>query len=113
MADKEFIIGLLEHVRRRVRSERRFKTITAGLAIALIFPVVFKIIDLLWPFRGLTVAIVLGVWGLAAAVVLGWKTRSHETMADAAVSLDRRAGMQDQVKSAYWFIRHPSPSEWI
>src|SRR3954464_10620363 len=52
MADKELIIGLLERVRRRVRSERRFKTIYSILSIALIIPLVFKLIDLISPLRG-------------------------------------------------------------
>ena len=52
MADKELIIGLLENVRRRVRSGRRFKIFSTGLLIALIFPTVFKLIDILSPFKG-------------------------------------------------------------
>src|SRR5882672_3469757 len=74
MADKELIIGLLERVRGRVRSERRFKTIYAILSIALIFPLVFKLIDLISPFRGITVVVLLALWAIATTAWLIWQT---------------------------------------
>jgi len=117
MADKELIIGLLERVRRRVRSERRFKTIYSILSVALIIPLVFKLIDLISPFRGITVLASLLLWAIATAVWLIWRTRGQETLSQAAANLDRLAHLQDQMKTAYWFIRHPSSqsssSEWI
>ncbi len=91
MADKELIIGLLERVRRRVRSERRFKTIYAVLSIALIFPLVFKLIDLISPFRGTTVVAFLLLWAAATAAWLIWRTRGQETLSQAAANLDRLA----------------------
>jgi hypothetical protein len=59
------------------------------------------------------VAVFFAVWGTTTAAVLGWRARGSETLADAAARLDRQADMHDQVKTAYWFIRHPSPSDWI
>jgi len=116
MADKELIIGLLERVRRRLRAVRRFRTISAGLSLALIIPVIFKLIDLAVPFRGATVLVFLSIWGIATAAVLIWRTwkaQGQETMTGSAASLDRLAGLQDQITTAYWFIRHPSQSEWV
>jgi hypothetical protein len=91
MADKELIIGLLERVRRRVRSERRFKTIYSILSIALILPLVFKLIDLISPFRGTTVVVFLILWTIATAAWLLWRTRGQETLSQAAANLDRCA----------------------
>ena len=117
MADKELIIGLLERVRRRVRSERRFKTIYAVLSIALIVPLVLKVIDLITPLHGITVVVVLGLWATATIAWLVWSTRGQETLSQAADSLDRQARLQDQMKTAYWFMLHPpqpgAASEWI
>src|SRR4051812_13531372 len=101
MADKEFIISLLENVKRRLRSASRLKAISAVLAIALFFPLVFKIVDLISPLRGSTVVIFFAIWGAATAVFLGWRARGGETMSDAAARLDRQAGLHDQVKTAY------------
>lgn len=114
MADKALIIRLLEQVRRRVRSKRRLNTVSKTLSIALAFPVVFKLIDLLSPFRGVTVAISLSVWGAATTAWLIWKTRSTATtLSDAAASLDQAAQLNDELKTAYWFIVHPVQSEWV
>ena len=117
MADKELIIGLLERVRRRVRSERRFRTIYSILSIALIIPLVFKLIDLISPFRGTAVVAFLALWAIATTTWLIWRTRGQETLSQAAANLDRLAHLQDQMKTAYWFIRHPSSqsssAEWV
>jgi len=120
MADKELIIGLLERVRRRVRSERRFKTIYAVLSIALVFPLILKFIDLIFPFRGITAAVCLSLWAVATSVWVIWSTRGQETLSQAADSLDRQARLQDQMKTAYWFMLHPPQpddsaewAEWI
>ncbi|HLQ76324.1 MAG TPA: hypothetical protein VK210_03160 [Terriglobia bacterium] len=113
MADKELIIGLLERVRRRVRSERRVKAVSSGLPIALIFPVIFKLIDLRSPFRGITVAVFLAVWGIVTIAWLIWNSRGRDTMSAAAATLDSKTGIQDQMRTAYWFIRNPSQSEWV
>ena len=111
MADKEFIIGLLERVRRRVRSEQRFKIIYAILSLALIFPVFLKLIDLFSPLKGLIVVVLLGVWAIATTAWLVRRSRVQVTLDQAAESLDRQARLQDQMKTAWWFIDHPSPSE--
>jgi hypothetical protein len=113
MADKDFIIGLLERVRRRVRSEQRFRIIYAILSAALIFPVALKLIDLISPLKGITVAVLLGLWAFATTVWLIRRTRDQVTLDQAAESLDRMAHLQDQMKTAYWFIHHPSSSDWV
>jgi hypothetical protein len=117
MADNEIIIGLLERVRRRVRSERRFTIIYSILSFALILPLALKLMDLISPFRGTTVVVSLLLWAIATAAWLIWRTRGQETLSQAAANLDRVAQLQDQMKTAYWFIRHPysqsSSSEWV
>jgi hypothetical protein len=57
------------------------------------------------------------LWAIVTAAWLIWRTRGQETLSQAAANLDRLAHLQDQMKTAYWFIRHPSSqsssSEWI
>jgi len=113
MADKDFIIGLLERVRRRVRSEQRFKVIYAILSGALIFPVLLKLIDLFSPIKGLAVVVLLGIWAVATTVWLIRRTRIQVSLDQAAENLDRLAHLQDQMKTAWWFIDHPQSSEWV
>jgi len=111
MAYKEFIIGLLERVRRRVRSEQRFRIIYAILSMALIFPLVLKLIDLFSPLKGFTVVVLLGLWAVATTIWLVRRTRIQVTLDQAADSLDKQARLQDQMKTAWWFIDHPASSE--
>jgi hypothetical protein len=65
----------------------------------------------------MTVVVFLFLWAIATAAWLIWRTRGQETLSQAAANLDRLAHLQDQMKTAYWFIRHPSSqpssSEWI
>jgi hypothetical protein len=51
--------------------------------------------------------------GAATAIILIWRAKGGVTMTDAAARLDRHADLHDQVKTAYWFIHHPSASDWI
>jgi hypothetical protein len=113
MSDRDLIIGLLQKVERRTRANRLYKNAATEISIALLIPVIFKLIDLFYPFRGRTVAFVLGIWGVAAVVFFAWRLRGREALADVAGRLDRKAELQDQMKTAYWFIRNPADSPWV
>src|SRR5207253_10117548 len=109
----EVIIRLLEAVERRIRGNRIFNEAAAGLSVALLLPVGFKSIDLIFPFRGITVAVFFGVWGIATAIGLLWRTRGRNTLEQAAANIDLKADAHDEIKRAYWFIRNPKPSELV
>jgi len=113
MADSEFILSLLENVTRRLRVIHRLRNLFSVLSIALIFPVVLKLIDLIYPLRGFVVAAALFAWAIATIAWILWKIRGSAGLLEAAASLDRDGRLQDQMKSAYWFIVHPSSSEWV
>ena len=117
MSDKELIIRLLENVERRIRASRLLQELTRGVSVFLLLPICFKILDMISPFRGGTVAVVLGLWvaGLAGYVI--WRFRRRESLAQVAAALDRKLSAHDEMKSAYWFITSPEAarqaSEWI
>src|SRR5215471_5512430 len=113
MSEKEVIIRLLEKVERRIRGNRIFGETAAGLSLALLAPVGFKLADLIHPFRGLTVAVFFALWAAATVVWVAWKIRGRETLENVAANLDQRAGAHDEIKTAYWFIRNPKASEWV
>ena len=56
MSDKEVIIKSLKKVERRLRSNRLLTDLTFSLSLFLLFIIGFKILDLISPFRGRTVA---------------------------------------------------------
>ena len=114
MSDSELIIRLLKAAEKRVRGNRVLQEIASGLAIALLLPVLFKIVDFFVGFRLSTVAIFFVVWGVATAVWLLWRTRGlGEPLQRIAASLDNRSSGHDQLKTAYWFIRNPKESQWV
>src|SRR5207244_3965903 len=89
------------------------KQVASGLALALVFPVVFKLVDLLSPFRGVTVTAFFAIWATATTVWLAWRVRGRETLDGAAANIDAKADAHDEIKTAYWFIRNPRPSLWV
>ena len=113
MSDRDLIIGLLKRVERRTRANRFFKNAAACLSISLLIPIAFKLMDLVFPFRGRTVAVVLTLWVVGSIGYFVWRLRGSETLADVAARLDRKAELYDQMKTAYWFIRHPASSPWV
>jgi hypothetical protein len=113
MSDREIIIKSLEKAERRLRTNRLFGDLTFSLSLFLLFPLVFKIWDLLSPFRGTTVAVVLGTWVTCLAFYSLWRTLQKGTLEQAAAQVDTKAGLADELKTAYWFITHPRTSDWI
>jgi hypothetical protein len=113
MSDKDLIIGLLEAAERRIRRNRNLQSAITLLALALVFPVVLKLIDLFFPLRGIIVAIVLGLWALATLVWIVMRMRGRDTLEKTAASVDQTAGAHDQLRTAYWFIRNPKESPWV
>lgn len=113
MSDKEAIIRLLVDTERRIRANRILTSTSANLVIALLVPIGFKLVDLLIPFRGTTVAVFFAAWGIATAAWLLWHARGSETLERAAAEIDQTAGINDEMKTAYWFIRNPKESPWV
>ena len=113
MSEKEIITRLLEAAERRIRRNRILNETATGLAIALVIPVAFKLIDLISPFRGTTVAVFLGLWAVVTLIWIVRQASGRESLEHVAAKVDKAAGAQDQLKTAYWFIRNPKESAWV
>ncbi len=113
MSDREIIIKSLEKAERRLRTNRLFRDLTFSLSLFLLFPIAFKIWDLFSPLRGGTVAVVLLVWLSALALYSLWRTLQMSTLEQTAAQVDKKAGLYDELKTAYWFITHPRTSDWV
>lgn len=113
MSDREIIISSLQRVDRRIRGNRLFKDLSLALGLFLIFPLLFQILDFFRPFDRTTIAVVLGLWLLAFGGYSVRLLRQNGSLAQAAVSIDRRLALNDEIKTAYWFIRNPRPSAWV
>src|SRR5438552_4083849 len=113
MSDRDLILQFLERAEKRARSNKRFNEIATTLAIAFIIPVTFKLLDLVFLFRARTVSGFFGLFFAATIAWIVWRIRGRNPLAQIAASIDRKASLNDQLKTAYWFIRNPRQSEWV
>src|SRR5687767_14134600 len=113
MTDKEIIIAALQKAERRMRGNRLCNDLSLALALFLLFPLAFKICDLVFRFSGTTIAAAAGIWIIALIVYSAGLVRRKGTLAHAAASIDKRAALHDELRTAYWFIENPRPSGWV
>src|SRR5262245_52568688 len=113
MSERDKIIALLRKVERRVRSNRVFQDLAHGCALFLVFPVILKLLDVFFPLRAGIVAALLGIWFILLAVYCVRRLARKGSLDQAAASVDRTAGLHDEIKTAFWFINNPRSSEWI
>jgi hypothetical protein len=113
MSDKEIIIAALKRVERRIRTNRLFTELSLGTAFFLAIPLLLKLWDLVMPLRGVTVSLIVGIWVLLFAAFVIWRSSQKGSLDQAAASVDKNAGLHDEIKTAFWFIGNPRPSEWI
>ena len=113
MSDKEIIIKSLERVERRIRTNRLFNELALGATFFLAFPLALKIWDLFDPLRASAITIIAGIWVLLFAAYVVWRGLRRGTLTQAAASIDKTAGLNDEIKTAFWFLNNPRPSEWV
>src|SRR4051812_33370764 len=112
MSDKEIIIGSLRRVEHRIRTIRLFSELTFGAALFLAIPLLLKVWDLFEPLRGATISVIVGIWVLLFTAYVVWRVLQKGTLNQTAASIDKNAHLQDELKTAFWFINNPRPSEW-
>ena len=113
MSDKEIIIKSLERVERRIWTNRLLNELALGATFFLAFPLALKVWDLFDPLRGATIAFIAGIWILLFAAYVVWRSLYRATLRQAAAVIDKAAGLNDEIKTAFWFIHNPRPSEWV
>src|SRR6185436_6622794 len=55
----------------------------------------------------------LSFWAAATLSYIVWRSRGREPLEKIAATIDNKTGNHDELKSAYWFIRHPKDSGWV
>ena len=113
MSDKEIIIQSLKRVDRRIRANRLLSELALGATLFLAFPLALKVLDLFDPLRASTITVIGGTWVLVFAAYVVWRGLRRGTLNQAAASIDKAAGLNDELKTAFWFIHNPRPSDWV
>src|SRR3990167_793909 len=110
MSDQEIIISSLKRVERRIRTNRLFRELAMGATVFLAAPVLLKIWDLVSPIPGRTLTVLAGLWVVVFAAYIIWQIRERSALSNVAASVDKSAKLQDEIKTAFWFINNPRPS---
>src|SRR5215510_10753151 len=110
MSDREIIVASLQRVERRIRINRLLHELTFGGLFFLTIPLLLKIWDLFDPLRGVTVSIIVGTWVLLLSAFVVWRIAQRLTLNEAAASVDQKADLKDELKTAFWFIKNPRAS---
>src|SRR5215470_17787280 len=113
MSDKEIIIASLRRVERRTRINRLFTELNLGAILFLAIPLLLKIWDLFEPLRGATISTIGGLWVLLFTGFVIWRITQKSSLDQAASSVDGHGNLHDEIKTAFWFINNPRPSEWV
>ena len=113
MADREIIIRSLVKTERRIRANRLFRELTFALSVVLILLLVFKVWDLFSALQGATVGIAIAVCLTSFAVYSVWRLLRKGKLDEIAASIDTKARLHDELKTAFWFINNPRCSEWV
>src|SRR5881296_1437048 len=113
MSDAEVIIQFLKKIEWRIRANRRLREVTLGMWIALTFLTLVKIWDLVSPFKAPTIRFFISACALVLFGYALWLLRKKGTLDEAAISIDRTARLNDEIKTAFWFIRNPRPTKWV
>ena len=113
MSDKEIIITSLRRVERRIRTNRLFTELNVGATLFLAVPLLLKLWDLFEPLRAVTIGFIVGTWVLLFFSFVVWRIAQRGTIQQAAASVDKRAKLHDELKTAFWFINNPRSSDWI
>jgi hypothetical protein len=113
MSDREVIIQLLRNVEWRLRANRLLHETASGLTAILLFLVAIKVFNFWIPLPSWAFSSVLAVSAIVFAVYVFVRSRNKAALEATAVSLDLKAGLNDEIKTALWFIKNPRSSEWV
>src|SRR5215831_5392152 len=113
MSDKEIIVTSLKRIERRIRINRLLNELTLGAILFFAIPLLLKVWDLFDPLSGGTISIIVGIWILLFVACITWRALQRGTLNQAAVSADAKADLHDELKTAFWFVNNPRPSEWV
>ena len=94
-------------------SNRLLTELTFGAIFFFAIPLLLKLWDLFDPFRGVTISIIIGIWVLLFGAYITWRALQKGTLNQAAVSADAKGDLHDELKTAFWFVNNPRPSDWV
>ena len=103
----------LKKINQRIQISFHIDLFAKILCATLGFSVLLKIAEILFPFQAPGWEILLsGSFCIYLVFSIHRKLKS-EWLDRAAGMADKLGGLRDEIKTAYWFMRHPKKSAWI
>jgi hypothetical protein len=113
MSDTETILQMLRRVEWRLRAGRLWHDFIRSTSIALALAIALNVWGLFFPVTRTTTVFFGAICAVVIAAYLAWRFRDRVPLDHAAASIDLKAGLKDEIKTAVWFIRHPRSSVWV
>jgi hypothetical protein len=115
MPEREILLVRLAEVSRRIQLNRRLRDVGSMACAMFGLLCLHEILKaIIAPAKVVAaMAPLLVVAGVAAVALYGWRLLRKVPLDRAASEADARAGLKDELKSAYWFVRHESPTPLI
>jgi len=114
MSDQDLILRVLRQAQARIRTNRILERLAGALAVWTGVGILVKLVDLAFPFGLGLIRFFWIFWVAGASVVFLWSLRCPQDLRLTAEAVDRRARLDDEVLSAWWFISHPTRiTPWI
>src|ERR1051325_603845 len=113
MSDTELILQLLRRVEWRLRTARLLQDFLLAISVPLATAITLRLWDLFSPLAGTTVTTLTSAGAAIVAGYLIWRFPQRVPLEQAAASIDTKAGLNDEIKTAAWFIRNRRGSVWV
>jgi len=113
MSDTEIILQLLRRVEWRLRTARLLHDFMLAVSIALALTVGLKVWALFSPLGSTAIGVFSAASGAIMVGYLVWRLRQRIPVNQTATSIDLKAGLKDEIRTAAWFIRNPRTSVWV
>ena len=117
MSDRDIILRTLASFRRRLRLNRALQDLmlVGGLlAVGILLWRALRVVGSVQPaLTAVCILLALLLWAVLLFLLLRSRWLARTPLSLAADVADARGGLRDELKTAYWFLEHPSASPWV
>ena len=111
--ERSTITAILKRIDLTVRFNQTLLHLSVALCLVLGALVLIELAPRLVPVNVPPGSVIVGVGSAAFLAFLLWSQLGARQLGRAAGVADMRAGLNDEIKSAYWFMRQDDSSPWI
>ena len=112
-ANRAAVTRVLEKIERRLRFDRLFRELIVGFSLSMAVPLVVVFWHLFSPIQTTIFWLITLCWLLGFCSFTFWRLSQKGSLTQAATSVDLRAKLKDELKSARWFISKSTSSPWV